>query len=1613
MTRALKELDADSIRILLIERNPGNTHWIQEMLAVFGTSPRQAAGGKLFNLECAGLLSDGLARLAAGGVDIVLLDTLLPDCEGVDALTRLKAQAPDLPIIVLTNLEGEDLAVAALQAGAKDYLIREQADGNQLARAIRYAVERRRSEELLSQEKQKLEDVTRYVNCGLLLLNAQGKITYANDLAQEWFGPLAQIIGKDCREAYKVPEAECGASKVLQSGETDQAILFTHTRAGEEKYFQVVSSPVKDSAGRIQQVTQVLVDITASKLAEMALEQRTRELSVLYMIDQAVSQSLDLDEVLDASLGKVLQALDAEAGAIYLCYDDGSLRLHTQIGLSDVLVQFFNVLEMSKQGFLQDLIAQKMVRTDIAEYIPAEALPLVAKNGLQSLAAVPLVAKERALGILGLASREPRVFAQDQLNFLTSIGQQLSSAMENARLFGETRDARDAVLNMLEDLEETAGQLRLKSERLAVLNELDRVISSSFNLEEVYRPFVELAARLISFDHTSIILLDATGESWNTISFWSRDETGSPVGAQLPVKGSVMEFLLSTRRVWQENDISERSEYLENEFLRQRGARSRIYLPLVVRDRVIGALTFGSNQPGAYSERNLEILTPLADQMAIAVENARLYTAQQRRAARLKVISDAGQQIASILDQQELLHQVVTLLAERFGYYYASILLVDPEADEIVLKANSGQIYVALESYRFKIGQDGITGWVAESARPLLVNDVTREFRYSFVEVLKDTRSELAVPILVKGQVIGVLDVQSTELNAFDKEDLFTLQALAEQTAVALDNAHLYELEHQARQVAETLHDSTASLTGSLDPDQVLERILVAMQRVIPHDAANIALVDGDIGHFVRWRGYEQFGMGPGVPGPVFSVASTPYFRLMAETGQPMITGEVSHDPRWVRYPGMEWLHSYIGAPIIVRDQLIGFLNLDSATPGFFELGHSRLLQTFAHQVGAVIENARLYQKVLASEQEYRTLVENATELIWTLDIEGRFTFVNRVTEEVGGRKIEDWLGQSFAALTVPEDLSYSQRIFAETLAGKKQSFETRVYHPGGRLLYLSINTAPLHRGNEIVGTISFGRDVTAQKQAEAALQRRMTELTALFEVSTALRGAETLEAMLPIILKKTVKVAQADTGALFRRDESTDELVAQAAQGQLEGLLGIRFAPAEGVCGYVAQTRTPYPFADLASDPHTGDRVALLVRGVQGGICVPMLTSEQLVGTLIIGSEGRRVFSDDEIRLLMTIADMAAAAIRRTGLFEELQRRVHGLSTLFDVGSAITSSLHVEDVVNLVAQASSRALQAEACTLFLWDEQEQCLVMRAVSGAAPDLVGRVKYHSGEGLVGHVFLERRPANVPDVATDPRWKRESEQENTLPGGRIANVAIVPLVVGEKVLGTLGVANKIGALAFSAEDQSLLTTLASQVAVAIENAHLYEDMRHLSVAAIRSLAAAIDARDPYTHGHSEGVARLAIQLARQMGWSGVDLETIEFAALLHDVGKIAVPDAILRKTDPLTAEDWDIIRRHPYYSAQIVKPIEPLQDIIPWIYHHHEHWNGAGYPDGLKGEAIPLGARVITVADAFDAMTTDRPYHEAVGTADALAKIESCADLQFDPQIVKVFLKMMRG
>jgi HD-GYP domain-containing protein (c-di-GMP phosphodiesterase class II)/putative methionine-R-sulfoxide reductase with GAF domain/HAMP domain-containing protein len=906
-------------------------------------------------------------------------------------------------------------------------------------------------------------------------------------------------------------------------------------------------------------------------------------------------------------------------------------------------------------------------------------------------------------------------------------------------------------------------------------------------------------------------------------------------------------------------------------------------------------------------------------------------------------------------------------------------------------------------------------------------------------------RTLVATPLLAKGAALGGLILVARDKRTFAGEDIDLLESIGQQIGSAVHNAQLYSSEMRRREEAERLYEAARAAGASLSLREVCERILRELQRVVPYDRASVQWLEGDRLTVVGAHGYPE---GESIVGLMYAAAEgAPEWKVIRES-QPFILEDRGVAEELASSVTRAWL----GVPMRYGDRLVGLIVLEKSEPGYYDREHARLASAFATQVAAAMENARLFTNLEENLARISSLYELGAEII--------SASMPQATARAVALKVAQAARALSAVVTLFDSGGHvtlrvgadAKGILPPEPTPRPNGTTMRVYHSGENLIVpepdkeqnlitprlaaagvQALIGLPLHATEHVIGTLfvrypdrhMFSEDevralTTFANTAATALERarlleeterRLEEIGALYDLSSVLRGSMTLQEMLPLVLQKAAAMARADAASLSLVEGN--EVVCHAAEGFSEDVTGRRILLGEGIIGGVAASgemrHTPFLPHDPMIAPPAGS--VAVVRGVGSALCLPLRTADQVIGAIFLLSYGRTQFRENEIRLLTAAADIAGGAIHRAIIFEQLEHRVHELGSLYEFGTAASTSLRLEDVVHLVLKAAPLAVHAEAGCIFLWDDMDESLLLWELDEKSNRKPGTVKYRAGEGLVGWVFMEKHPALVPDVTKDPRWKSDPEVERIIVD-RARDALAVPLIRGKKALGVLMALNRLGGESFTEADQSLLSALAGQTATAIENAMLFEDVRDLSVDAISSLATAIDARDPYTRGHSEDVTQLVISLARQMGWEGSDLEMIEFAALLHDVGKIAVPDNILRKPSVLMPEEWDVIYLHPYHSAQIVRPVEPLRRIIPWIYHHHERWDGGGYPDGLKGEEIPDGARIIAVVDAFNAITTDRPYHKALAASEALREIKRSSGSQFDPKIVKEFLQMMR-
>lgn len=350
----------------------------------------------------------------------------------------------------------------------------------------------------------------------------------------------------------------------------------------------------------------------------------------------------------------------------------------------------------------------------------------------------------------------------------------------------------------------------------------------------------------------------------------------------------------------------------------------------------------------------------------------------------------------------------------------------------------------------------------------------------------------------------------------------------------------------------------------------------------------------------------------------------------------------------------------------------------------------------------------------------------------------------------------------------------------------------------------------------------------------------------------------------------------------------------------------------------------------------------------------------------------------------------------------KELENRLRESETLLEIGVALAGTLDLSRVLELALHQAEELCRAETSSIWELDDESGELFFRVVRGKAAGSIRDLRVPLGEGIVGDVALSGRPAIVNDVRSDSRWHGDSSA-----GFETRAILAVPLVSRGRVIGVLQVLNPVEGSRFNDEDLRRMRLFAGPVATAIENARLYAAQKRQFVETVTALAESIEKRDPYTGNHVRRVVCYSVLLGMEMGLDEAYLEHLQLAATLHDVGKIAMPDEILRKPSPLDEDEQAVMRRHPIDGEEIVSRIRDLRDVLPGIRSHHERLDGTGYPDSLRDREIPLEPRIIAVADTFDAMTTERPYRRALPDSKAAEEIAAGAGTQFCPQVVAAF------
>lgn len=496
---------------------------------------------------------------------------------------------------------------------------------------------------------------------------------------------------------------------------------------------------------------------------------------------------------------------------------------------------------------------------------------------------------------------------------------------------------------------------------------------------------------------------------------------------------------------------------------------------------------------------------------------------------------------------------------------------------------------------------------------------------------------------------------------------------------------------------------------------------------------------------------------------------------------------------------------------------------------------------------------------------------------------------------------------------------------------------------------------------------------------------------------------------VLSLIMDSILKLMKTDAGSILLLDKSGERLTFKIAKGdKATEVKKFDIKVGEGIAGWVAQNNqsviAPHPKKDKRFKRDIAEKIGYIPYNI---LCAPLVLRKRVIGVVeLINTLEKKCFTKDDEDLLVSINNQIAIVIENANLFSALVRKMSEKTVLSEVSKTVNSTISLDNVLDLSMRLVKQVMRVEASSLLLLDKDKNELVFQVALGKKGEAIKEIRVPIGKGVAGWVAETGEALYIKDVDGDERFFKEADK---LSGFITKSIICVPLKVKDRLIGVAQAINPIGGQEVSQDDIELFSTIGSQMAIALENASLYKDLEELFFSTISTLVATIDAKDPYTHGHSQRVMEYSVAVAEELGQSKEEIKEVKLSSLLHDIGKIGVDEKILRKTGRLTDDEFSVIKTHPGLGADIVSHIKQLMAVSPGIRHHHERYDGQGYPAGLAANMIPLSARIIAVADTYDAMTSDRPYRQGLETKVALAEIEKFSGIQFDRTCADAFLQ----
>jgi len=658
-----------------------------------------------------------------------------------------------------------------------------------------------------------------------------------------------------------------------------------------------------------------------------------------------------------------------------------------------------------------------------------------------------------------------------------------------------------------------------------------------------------------------------------------------------------------------------------------------------------------------------------------------------------------------------------------------------------------------------------------------------------------------------------------------------------------------------------------------------------------------------------------------------------------------------------------------------------------------------------------------------------QTIAEIAFDAFIMIDNEDKVIYWNPSAEKIFGYDSSEIMGKNFHEMIVPNEYCEEFRKEFEffkkngSYLTAKNPIELSAKHKSGIEIPVEVVVSPFERKGEY-WTFMVIRDITERKKAEEKILNQLRVISTLYKALEKLIEKFDFKT----IARNVVQMAVEEFGCtlawlgIAEKDGSVRLISHYPEDFTYPMEITVRWDESPeglGPSGRAIRSGLPQTCQDILTDDKfkPWKEIALKYGKIKSSAAFPLISRGKIFGSLNLYSDSKDFFNEEKLVEIQNFTHISATALDNARLFDENLYRLQRITALRNIDMAITGSFDLRIVINTALDEIIKQLRIDSAAILKLDSNTMTLECIGERGFKTEKVKKSIISLDDPMVGRVVRERKAIFISNL--NILENKIFSRINQLKEEGFISYYGVPLITKGRVIGVLEIFHR-STHNGSEEWVDFLETLAGQIAIAIENASLVDDIlrKHTELVTaynqtIQGWGTALSLKEEETAEHSQRVTEMSVRIAKSMGIRDEEIYHIRLGALLHDIGKIGIPDSILLKPGKLTDEEWVVMKKHPVYAFEMLSPISYLSKALEIPYCHHEKWDGTGYPRGLKGNQIPLSARIFAVVDVWDALSSDRPYRKAWQKEKVIEHIKSGSGTHFDPEVVEHFVRIIES